>query len=1340
MTKAIPKNSASTQKSSRRGGAAALLGFDYQLDVSVLAAVQLLLVSKAADRLVLEPANEEDLEADLADFVPGRVEPSAAMAGGYKLVVQVKLSGGEPWSIEDFKKLLKHGSDKPGGRRKALHHLDDPNTRYLLVTSADAKGVMRKLLVEGFEEASDRSGFPQGLRATLEKAPEGRVAIWGKLTTQQLASEIREKFSDILHVAKVDQTALLSALRAEAALRMRSLTPGIWTREDLLAVVRKHGGFLSSSADLDQFVPPQNYRAFTAKLKTFGAVVIRGSSGTGKTETARKLCEWARVRDGSLEVVTLGASDTPSAARKLVNNGPTLFYVDDPWGQYSLSGGADAWTEQLPRLLRKANAGHQFVITSRTDMMERGDVNGVLDPWAVDLESTQYENGQLGEIYDRRMVGLSPALQSTAYAFRGNVLDKLKTPLEIDIYFQHLQVGPQANETDSEFYHRLLQIADREAVTDVIVKTLASQGSTGSSASVWALLAARGQLERGSLVALQRALRKHDSSLSDGLEKLVDRMIAGRFLRQPARTISFAHPSAREGFEAYVEANWLQSETALETLVSALTQMPEAHAGWGTETAARIFKLTRDFSERIGSDFAFEIDRQSQGIIDAWLDACLTAKGSDFLPLLELASEVGSRNSVGSCVANWLLKGVKRGSAWFIDDWSPPEYDEAWYDAVSEHPIAVKVADRFVREVLAFDRGGYDATFVTELDRIAAELTPAYIAAALTMVGNGFETNADTVAAGAVRDLTAFDAVVHAALDDLGSDYRRWVAQDRAEYQAIEDGERDASAEEAMRWHHEGQGYTSGVFVSAYIRTLRSTGRWNDVAQYPRVKEMIRPWANAILVSSAPPGLDELRAFLRAANGHKDEADAWAAARQHWQAGLEADLASRLRDKVEDVNLREELVLCCLAHAPQCLSAAFEAFSARPHLQITLIADLHRAADRLDAEEAGDATIRAVAQLTPAMQEIAAAMPTKHRGAKAVELATLAVLTAEAAKLDSQTLSQVVPAMIASNGDASGAVRYWLEIATTQEHARAAAEAAVAIDDAASVTYALGHARADARVAALRHLAGRLPTPLPAEFLRFETDPSHRVRDALVTILGGKPHSQHLDALLALTSDTWSSAEPEHDETESYDVARAAVVALQAYAPLSIESGKILLRLADQTQDRTLSRYALTVAANHCSAAIQQDIWDLVNLPASRWIRVDAFEALASAETLDPDIVAQITAAYIFAAPPILAVSAADVLGKHADFATAQLIFAEVANANSWRALLLVGATALASRDLSRARLVLDLLGPHHPARQILDEGKPLPPAIFDDLGDVRLRKIVHARFGNRIAAEKNGP
>ena len=75
-------------KSVAGGAKAALDGYEYQLGVSVLAALRLMLITKSTSRITLEPANEEDLELDLEPATPGRVQPSANVADGYKLVVR----------------------------------------------------------------------------------------------------------------------------------------------------------------------------------------------------------------------------------------------------------------------------------------------------------------------------------------------------------------------------------------------------------------------------------------------------------------------------------------------------------------------------------------------------------------------------------------------------------------------------------------------------------------------------------------------------------------------------------------------------------------------------------------------------------------------------------------------------------------------------------------------------------------------------------------------------------------------------------------------------------------------------------------------------------------------------------------------------------------------------------------------------------------------------------------------------------------------------------------------------------------------------------------------------
>ena len=157
------------------GAKAALNGFEYQLGVSVLAALRLMLITKSATRITLEPANNEDLEADLEPATPCRVQANANMAEGYKLVVQVKLRNSGPWSIKDFEALLKHGTT----RQPARYHLDDPGTRYLLITNADAKGVARSLLVCGLEE------WPPE-REEISSQPISNLTPWSRGTDRHV--------------------------------------------------------------------------------------------------------------------------------------------------------------------------------------------------------------------------------------------------------------------------------------------------------------------------------------------------------------------------------------------------------------------------------------------------------------------------------------------------------------------------------------------------------------------------------------------------------------------------------------------------------------------------------------------------------------------------------------------------------------------------------------------------------------------------------------------------------------------------------------------------------------------------------------------------------------------------------------------------------------------------------------------------------------------------------------------------------------------------------------------------------------------------------------------------
>lgn len=109
-----------------------LAGYEYQMDVSVWLALDLLLANKQAHELVLEPASQEDLEAKLEQHEPGRATERMRI-GNYVLVVQAKLRTGDAWTAAGIKALLAYGSED---RVSAAKRLADSNVRYLLVTSA----------------------------------------------------------------------------------------------------------------------------------------------------------------------------------------------------------------------------------------------------------------------------------------------------------------------------------------------------------------------------------------------------------------------------------------------------------------------------------------------------------------------------------------------------------------------------------------------------------------------------------------------------------------------------------------------------------------------------------------------------------------------------------------------------------------------------------------------------------------------------------------------------------------------------------------------------------------------------------------------------------------------------------------------------------------------------------------------------------------------------------------------------------------------------------------------------------------------------------------------------
>lgn len=234
-------------------GTTSLEGFFYQKSVSVWVALDLVMVRKVTTQIVLEPATEEDLEADIED-APGAMTQVTPLEG-YSLIIQCKVKSTGPWTHQAIGRLLTHGTK----RKSAAERLNDERARYLLVTTADLQGVARNLQVKEVGAWPEASEMPAGIRALLPPSAGGRVGVLAPFDQERVNSRVDVILSERFRIPATRLRDCRERLEACALERMVGGSGGVWTRADIEHEIRRFGGYSGESTDLEGFVEPTNW-------------------------------------------------------------------------------------------------------------------------------------------------------------------------------------------------------------------------------------------------------------------------------------------------------------------------------------------------------------------------------------------------------------------------------------------------------------------------------------------------------------------------------------------------------------------------------------------------------------------------------------------------------------------------------------------------------------------------------------------------------------------------------------------------------------------------------------------------------------------------------------------------------------------------------------------------------------------------------------------------------------------------------------------------------------------------------------------------------------------------
>lgn len=1287
------------------GGSPGLRGYLYQRDVSVWAALDVLVFKKVAHEITLEPAAMDDLEVEVGTDEPERVSVVCSTSK-FRLVIQCKQSSRSNWSVDALIALLKHGKNREPATERLKREID---TRYLLVTNLPVTDTLRELRVGDFLGAPSPGSASAKMQRELPEVHE-RIAVLANVEPRMVEIHIRDLLREHCFVPDSQWKACLETLRRQALEKMTARTVVPWTRAEVEAAIRAHEGLLGSSSEAELYVAPISRKEILHALLTRHAVVIAGVSGTGKTLTVESLWNELRQNIPGLERRVV------SVARDLdlrADAGPVLFDIEDPWGKYRFDPQDAVLIRSLPGALANVHPHRYYVVTSRTDVLGDANADDNLKPWIVPLEPEHYGRNERAEMYRRRVDRLPAALASLAHQHRGLVLGELATPLELQKFFVGLpMLAARSAKCDLDLVRDAVAYAHRDAIISNVRAQVAERKAERWAVVLWALFKGRREFSRAVFPVVQRRLARLSTEYDSGLEPLLNAFVAARNLRQKEDIVSIAHPRVEEALDEIVKNEPIRSEKIVAAVIEAVTKSAEALSGkeLALPLAARIAAAAMRQKE-----LELVLTDAARPLFDAWLeDRLLQGPVSDLAAILELAEIIGSPASELAELARFIEgrtiplwgPGRKRESR------ADPLQDTDWVKRMRASEAARQVAGRFVRQVLPDDRRHYRPSLAEDLERIAGDLGDAFRDAATSILAYGFVSSVDVIARGALRDLEAFELVVPLAVKAVAveANHGDW---DRTALQ-IANGELNEDHEEHLESDGGEDGYAARELLNKYVERLRSAKGWQAVRNHHLVSDLAWHWCEALRDGEDDPSPEERVALAEACWNNDGEATCYALfVRRSWTYPLLEHLEQRCW-QADSVHRRtfEYAAACLVESGPD----RFDALCTRVRERKSLA----RVLGLLDAAVRGGDEISSKSQVRHRLGTIirswtepsaTLSRPLLEEEPRDACWRVESVHHAAIKELKPETERERLLAVrfASANGlDAAEHVRVLLHSGGLDE----SLEALERVPDPVLLREALASRFNKVQAAAV----ARLPLH-DLDLLELAGSPGRYVRNAVVKRIAANPQAGMFPALAVLLKDAWQRNS--HPDDIARPIAAEAAKCLEHFESLEPTEARQLVDIGLTAVDPVVRELALQTAARLGPRAERLRLVSTALASGRVVVRAACATALLLAhQLLSATDLDEITPERLTRIDPRVAVPLLGLLGAAGSegqvLRTAQVLATDIE-----RKVLLVPLGFGAAEHPARVDLVSSLLPAPHPAHAFLKDPRvqSLEPEDLHSLG-----------------------